>query len=133
MPRRPILIEENSNELRVYNGDFAFVESGDPPMAVLPPVQGAPRRIAQARLPRFSDGYALSVHKSQGSEFEEVLIVLPDEDAPLLTRELLYTAVSRAKKRLRIVGRREVFVAAMQRRARRDSGLVDAIDAHTPG
>lgn len=132
LPTRPILIEENSSELGVYNGDFAFIEAGDPPMAVLPPDEGKPRKIAQARLPRFSDAYALSVHKSQGSEFDEVLLVLPEEDAPLLTRELLYTAVSRAKKRLRIVGPKEVFLEAMQRRSRRDSGLVDAIGARAP-
>ncbi len=129
---RPILIEENSSELRVYNGDFAFTEDTDPPMAVLSEESGVHRRVAQARLPRFSDAFALSVHKAQGSEFEEVLIVLPEDDAPLLTRELLYTAVSRAKERVRIVGSKEVFVAAMQRRARRDSGLVDAIGTQAP-
>jgi exodeoxyribonuclease V alpha subunit len=86
------------------------------------------RKIAEARLPQFSDAFALSVHKAQGSEFEEVLLVLPEDDAPLLTRELLYTAVSRARERVRIVGPKQVVSAAIERRAQRHSGLVDAID-----
>jgi len=124
----PIIIEENSHELRVYNGDFAMMVDGEPPTATVQGDADGPRKIAAARLPRFSDAFALSIHKAQGSEFDEVLIVLPQEDAPLLTRELLYTAVSRARERVRIVGPREVVAAAIERRARRYSGLVDAID-----
>lgn len=123
----PILIEQNSADLQVFNGDFAMSIRGETPTAVVLDPQGEPRTIAEARLPRYTAAYALSVHKAQGSEFDEVLIVLPDEDAPILTRELLYTAVSRAKKRVRIVGPRELIRAALSRRARRDSGVVDAI------
>ena len=125
----PIIIEENSHELRVYNGDFAMLIDGEPPTTAVQSDTDGPRKIAAARLPRFSDAFALSVHKAQGSEFDEVLVVLPEEDAPLLTRELLYTAVSRARKRVRIVGPKEVVAAAVERRARRYSGLVDAIAA----
>ena len=124
----PIIIEENSHELRVYNGDFAMLIDGEPPTTAVQSDTDGPRKIAAARLPRFSDAFALSVHKAQGSEFDEVLVVLPEKDAPLLTRELLYTAVSRARKRVRIVGPKEVVAAAVERRARRYSGLVDAID-----
>lgn len=123
----PIIIEQNSQELRVFNGDFAMLVRGDTPTATVQSDSEGLRAIAEARLPRYSDAYALSVHKAQGSEFDEVLIVLPEEDAPLLTRELLYTAVSRARKRVRIVGPKEVVLSAIARRARRDSGLVDAI------
>ena len=124
---RPILIEENSRELRVYNGDLAFVRAGETPMAVIPSEGDAPREIAESRLPRTSDAYALSIHKSQGSEFDEVLVVLPEEEAPLLTRELLYTAVSRARRKVRLVGPKEVVLNAVARRARRDSGLVGQV------
>jgi exodeoxyribonuclease V alpha subunit len=123
----PIIVEENSHELRVYNGDFAMLVDGKPPTATVQSDTDGFREIAEARLPRFSEAFALSVHKAQGSEFDEVLIVLPEEDAPLLTRELLYTAVSRARKRVRIVGPKEVIAAALERRAQRYSGLVDAI------
>jgi exodeoxyribonuclease V alpha subunit len=123
----PIIIEENNHELRVFNGDFAMLIATETPTAVVQSDSGETRRIAQSRLPRYSDAFALSVHKSQGSEFDEVLIVLPEEDAPLLTRELLYTAVSRTRKRVRIVGPKPIVLAALKRRSRRDSGLVDAI------
>ncbi len=123
----PIIIEQNSQELQVYNGDFAMLVHTDPRQAVIQrPAEGV-HEIPEARLPQYSNAFALSVHKAQGSEFEEVLIVLPEQDAPLLTRELLYTAVSRAKKRVRIVGPKEILFAALQRRAQRYSGLVDAI------
>ncbi|UCH30447.1 MAG: ATP-binding domain-containing protein, partial [Myxococcales bacterium] len=126
-PVTPIIIEQNSQELQVFNGDFAMLVDGEMPVAVVQSESEGPREIAESRLPRYSEAYALSVHKAQGSEFDEVLIILPEEDAPLLTRELLYTAVSRARKRVRIVGPKEVVKAALARRARRDSGLVDAI------
>jgi exodeoxyribonuclease V alpha subunit len=100
---------------------------GEPPMATVHSEREGFSTIAKARLPRFSDAFALSVHKAQGSEFDEVLVVLPEEDAPLLTRELLYTAVSRARERVRIVGPAEVVTATLERRVRRHSGLVDAI------
>jgi exodeoxyribonuclease V alpha subunit len=123
----PILIEENSRELGVFNGDLAFVRPGATPTAVIPTEDAAPRTIAEARLPRYSSAYALSIHKSQGSEFDEVLIVLPEEDAPLMTREVIYTAVSRARRRVRIVGHPDVLLAAVARQARRDSGLVGQV------
>lgn len=125
----PIIIEQNSQELQVHNGDFAMLVHTEPRRAVIQRVSEDTYEVAEARLPRYSDAFALSVHKAQGSEFDEVLIVLPEKDAPLLTRELLYTAVSRAKKRVRLVGPKEVIAAAVTRRAQRYSGLVDAIAA----
>ena len=124
---RPIIIEENSHALKVYNGDFAMLVGGDPSMATVHNEAEGFREIAEARLPRYSDAFALSVHKAQGSEFDEVLLVLPEEDAPMLSRELLYTAVSRARSAVRLVGPKQVVAAMLKRRARRDSGLVDAI------
>lgn len=123
----PIIIEQNSHELRIYNGDFAMLVDGETPTATVQSDADGFRTIAVARLPQFSDAFALSVHKAQGSEFDEVLVVLPEEDAPLLTRELLYTAVSRARKRVRVIGPKAVIAATLDRRAQRHSGLVDAI------
>ncbi len=124
---RPIIIEENSHELKVYNGDFAMLVEGEPSIATVQNESEGFREIAEARLPRYSDAFALSVHKAQGSEFDEVLFVLPDEDTPMLSRELLYTAVSRARRAVRLVGPKEVLLAALGRSARRYSGLVGAI------
>jgi exodeoxyribonuclease V alpha subunit len=67
------------------------------------------------------------VHKSQGSEFEEVLLALPDEDSPVLSRELVYTALTRARRRFTLVARRDVLAAAIQRRMERASGLREAL------
>jgi len=124
---RPIIIEENSYELKVYNGDFAMLVEGEPSIATVQSESEGFRDIAEARLPRYSDAFALSVHKAQGSEFDEVLFVLPEDDAPMLSRELVYTAVSRARRAARLVGPKEVLLAALGRRARRYSGLVDAM------
>ncbi len=129
----PIILEQNSYELDVYNGDFGMRVESDPPVGYVQSddPEGF-RKIAAARLPRHSTAFALTVHKSQGSEFNEVLLVLPEEDALLLTRELVYTAVSRARQRVRIVGPEDVLRAALGRKARRDSGLVDAIEQTRP-
>ena len=67
--------------------------------------------------------FATTIHKSQGSQADEVTVLLPPEDSRLLTRELFYTAVTRAKKKVRVVGSEESVRAAVERRAQRASGL----------
>jgi exodeoxyribonuclease V alpha subunit len=69
----------------------------------------------------------MTVHKSQGSEFNRVLLILPDQDSVLLTRELLYTAISRAREKVEIWCRKKVFTAAVKRRVKRTSGLAAAL------
>ncbi|MEM7137576.1 MAG: exodeoxyribonuclease V subunit alpha [Myxococcota bacterium] len=130
---RPIIVEENRHELGLYNGDLGLTFDRDgSTWAVVERARGAIAEFAAVRLPRHADGFALSVHKAQGSEFDEVLVVLPDQPGPLLTRELLYTAVSRARRRVRLVGSAEVIALALSERARRFSGLVDRIAELAP-
>jgi len=74
-------------------------------------------------LPHLELGYALTVHKAQGSEYQRVVIVLPEEDTPFLSKEILYTALTRAKQVVTIIGSREVILAAAARTLRRTSGL----------
>jgi exodeoxyribonuclease V alpha subunit len=88
-----------------------------------PAEAGAFRAIAPARLPEHETAFAMTVHKSQGSEFDEVLLVLPAEQSRVLTRELLYTAVTRARERLTIVGNAGVLAAAVETATKRVSGL----------
>jgi exodeoxyribonuclease V alpha subunit len=80
-----------------------------------------------AMLPAHETVFAMTVHKSQGSEFGTVLLILPDHDSPVLTRELLYTAITRAKHKVEIWGTKEVFRAAIERRIKRTSGLSEAL------
>ncbi|HLA05312.1 MAG TPA: ATP-binding domain-containing protein, partial [Syntrophales bacterium] len=84
---------------------------------------GAVRKFLPSRLPAHETVYAMTVHKSQGSEFDRVLFMLPDRDVPLLTRELIYTGITRAKNFVEIWGKEEIFREAVSRRITRKSGL----------
>jgi exodeoxyribonuclease V alpha subunit len=79
------------------------------------------------RLPAHETGFAITVHKSQGSEFGKVLLILPETDSPLLTRELLYTALTRAREAVEIWASEKVLRAAIGRHVTRNSGLGDAL------
>jgi len=79
------------------------------------------------RLPEHETVYAMTVHKSQGSEFDRVLLILPPIQTPVLTRELIYTGITRAMHRVEIWGSRPVFLEAAGRRIERTSGLHDAL------
>jgi len=128
---RPVMVTVNDYRLGLYNGDVGIVlpdggGPGDRKAYFLLP-GGALRKVHPLRLPEHETAFAMTVHKSQGSEFDEVALVLPDRPLPLLTRELLYTAVTRAKKRITILGRDPVLREAVSRRTRRDSGLRDLL------
>ena len=85
--------------------------------------------MSSGRLPEHETVYAMTVHKSQGSEFDCVIVVLPEKTSPVLSRELLYTAITRATTRLEIWGSEEVLLEAIDRRAQRASGLKDRLCA----
>ena len=78
-------------------------------------------------LPQHETVFAMTIHKSQGSEFDRVLMVLPNTDSPVLTRELLYTGITRARKSVEIHGPGKVFQAAVVKTIQRSSGLEDAL------
>ena len=85
------------------------------------------RPTLSRRLPGHETVYAITVHKSQGSEFEHVLLVLPEKEAPVLTRELLYTGLTRARMSVRILGDESVLRTAVETQAQRFSGLTDGL------
>jgi exodeoxyribonuclease V alpha subunit len=99
--------------------------------------QGGIRRLSPVRLPPCETVFCLSVHKSQGSEFDEVVLVLAPRPSPLMTRELIYTGITRAVHRVILVGTREVLVRALGQRVQRASGLEDLLwgseDRDAPG
>jgi exodeoxyribonuclease V alpha subunit len=89
--------------------------------------EGSLRSFPPLRLPDHETVYAMTVHKSQGSEFDEILFVAPDRDTQVMTRELIYTAITRAKKKIHVWGKEDVFLTAIQRRIHRSSGLREAL------
>ena len=88
---------------------------------------GSLRSFPPLRLHDHETVYAMTVHKSQGSEFDNVLLIMPDRDTPVLTRELIYTAITRAKEKIQIWGKEDIFLTAVARRIQRSSGLRDAL------
>lgn len=128
-PGRPLLIGRNDYGLGLFNGDLGLLLP-DPAGALrawFAGPDGAPRALAPSRLPAHDAAYAVTVHKSQGSEFERVLLILPPQPNPLLTRELIYTAVTRARTGVTVWGSEATLAAAIDRRVVRDSGLGDAL------
>jgi len=88
-------------------------------------MEGGIRSLAASRLPVYQPVFAMTVHKSQGSEFDHVLLLLPETRSPVITRELLYTAITRAKKKVVIAGSRSVIQQAISTPIERASGLMD--------
>ncbi len=121
---RPLLVTENDYGLRLYNGDTGVVVARDSGgVAAAFERRGAVVEFSPTRLGAVDTVYAMTVHKSQGSQFDTAAVLLPPPGSQILTRELLYTAVTRARKRLVLVGTEEAVRAAVERPVARASGL----------
>jgi len=128
---RPVMITRNDYNLRLFNGDVG-ITLADPNLenelrVFFPAPDGSMRTFPPLRLPDHETVYAMTVHKSQGSEFDQVLFLMPDRSVPVLTRELVYTAITRAKEKVEVWGREDVFQGAVSRRIERISGLREAL------
>jgi exodeoxyribonuclease V alpha subunit len=124
---RPVLVTANDYGLGLYNGDTGVtVVDGEALRAVIGGA-GETLTFATSRLADVETMHAMTIHKSQGSQADEVTVLMPPEDSRLLTRELFYTAVTRAKKRVRVVGSEAAVRAAIERRAVRASGLAQRL------
>ena len=128
--RRPIMITRNDYNLKLFNGDIGLLlpdsDSGEP-RAFFPGPDNTLRKFLPLRLPEHETAYAMTVHKSQGSEFDRVLLILPDRESPVLSGELLYTGITRARTSVELWFDEKVFRAALARRVTRTSGLCDAL------
>jgi exodeoxyribonuclease V alpha subunit len=126
----PILITQNDYQLRLYNGDIGILLP-DPAngslLAWFIGEDGGIRRVPPARLPEYEPAFVMTVHKSQGSEFDNVLLILPDKESPVLTRELVYTGLTRARSRVEVWFQESVLRAAIARTIQRGSGLRDRL------
>lgn len=122
-PGRPVLVTATDYGLGLYNGDTGVTVLRDGVLRAVVSGSGGPVEFATSRLSDVETMHALTIHKSQGSQAVEITVLLPSEDSRLLTRELLYTAVTRAREKVRIVGTADQLRAAIARRAVRATGL----------
>jgi exodeoxyribonuclease V alpha subunit len=121
---RPLLVTENDYELGLYNGDTGVIVRGDDGRTAATFQRGAELlRFSPLRLGPVETVYAMTVHKSQGSQFDTAAVLLAPAGSRILTRELLYTAVTRAREELIVVGTEEAVRRAVQRPVARASGL----------
>lgn len=121
---RPLLVTENDPANKLHNGDLGVVVAlADGSNRVAFVVEGEVRDISSARLESVETVHAMTIHKSQGSEFDQVVVVLPPTGSRLATRELLYTAVTRAREVVTIIGDRGALENAIGNQIRRSSGL----------
>jgi len=128
-PGRPVMVTQNNPALHLYNGDIGICMpdsfSAGKLMVFFQRADGSVKKYLPARVPHCETVFAMTIHKSQGSEFEEVLIALPETINPVLTKELLYTAITRAKKTIKLVAGEAVFTATVRQKIERVTGLVD--------
>ncbi|KPA09356.1 exonuclease V subunit alpha [Candidatus Magnetomorum sp. HK-1] len=128
---RPIMITKNDPTVGLYNGDIGLIFKDKTDQNTLKAFfigsDDIIKKYLPARLPEHETVFAMTVHKSQGSEFDHVLFVLPNTFSKVLTRELMYTGLTRTRKSIDIWGKQSIFCTAVKNRIHRQSGLSDAI------
>ncbi len=128
---RPVLITHNDYRAGLFNGDTGVCLRGaDGRLRVWFASRDGLRALLPTALPEHETAYAMTVHKSQGSEFEAVTLLLPAHETPLLTRELIYTGLTRARERITILGARGPLEAALRKTTRRASKLAERLSGH---
>jgi len=125
---RPVMVTRNNKSVDLYNGDVGIIvpDADGQPVGAFSD-GGAFRLVPTMRLEDVESVHALTIHKSQGSEYDEVIVVLPNESSRILTRELFYTGITRTKNRLTIIGSEVVLRSAVSQAIRRASGLAARI------
>ena len=126
---RPVMVVRNDHGVGLYNGDMGLCLPDDTGRLKVwfEQPDGTLRALLPSRLPPHETVYAMTIHKSQGSEFAHTVLVLPDSPSPLLTRELVYTGITRAKARLDLYGDRALLAQAVRKKTERYSGLADRL------
>jgi exodeoxyribonuclease V alpha subunit len=132
-PGRPIIVTQNDYATQLFNGDVGVIHgapqerSRKRELVACFRAGESTRQVSLARLPSHESAYAMTVHKSQGSEFDRVAIVLPERPSRILSRELLYTAITRAKLGVSLYASEAALRAALSQRVERSSGLIDRL------
>ncbi|POP46326.1 exodeoxyribonuclease V subunit alpha [Superficieibacter electus] len=123
-PGRPVMIARNDSALGLFNGDIGVALEGEQGMRVwFPMPDGTVKSFHPGRLPEHDTAWAMTVHKSQGSEFDHAALILPAQSMPLVTRELVYTAITRARQHLSLYADEKLLAQAVVTRTERRSGL----------
>lgn len=122
-PGQPLLVTKNDHEAKVYNGDTGVVVARNGSLIAAFGRGSTPVLLHPGRLADVQTVYAMTIHRSQGSQYDTVSVLLPETASALLTRELLYTAITRARKHVRVIGTEESVRAAVGRQVLRASGL----------
>lgn len=123
-PGQPLLVTANDHEARIYNGDTGvIVRMPDGSLRAALQRGSEPYLVHPTQFPAVVTVFAMTIHRSQGSQYDTVSVVLPEPESTLLTRELLYTAITRARRHVRIIGTDDSIRAAIDRRVLRASGL----------
>ena len=124
---RPVMVKQNSPTLHLYNGDIGIClpdqEQSGNLMVFFHRPDGTIKKYLPTRMPNCETNFAITIHKSQGSEFEQVLVALPETINPVLSKELLYTAITRARKKLTLVVEKDIFIATIRQKITRTTGL----------
>jgi exodeoxyribonuclease V alpha subunit len=125
-PGRPVIVLRNDPLLRLFNGDVGIALPGadGSPRLHFADAAGGLRAMPPLRVPAHETAFAMTVHKAQGSEFDEVLVLLPAQRSRVLTRELLYTALTRARQCVWLAASADVLTAAVSTPTHRQSGLL---------
>ena len=125
---RPIMVTSNNYELGLFNGDVGIIRKNERgvAMAWFENSEGKIEPVLPGYITQAETVYAMTIHKSQGSEFDKVLVILPEnEDVQILTRELLYTGVTRAKMQVTVQGKKEVIIKTTAAQVKRASGIIE--------
>lgn len=125
---RPVIILENDYGLNLYNGDVGIIlpqasDSGPLAKACFMGAGGQVRWLQPSRLPKHETVFAMTIHKSQGSEFDHCALALPDYSVPIMSKELIYTGITRAKKQLTLLAKTQLVNQALGQKVMRASGL----------
>jgi exodeoxyribonuclease V alpha subunit len=134
IPGEPVMMQVNDYNQMLFNGDQGLIlnisEGGRPhPMAVFPRSDSFVAFHVESLRPVLLQSYAMTVHKAQGSEFDKVVLILPDRDLPINTREILYTALTRSRVSTVIIGSRQILKAGIAKVIIRDSGIGEKLRA----
>jgi len=127
---RPVMISRNDSALGLFNGDIGIaLDRGQGLRVWFQMPDGSVKSVQPSRLPEHETAWAMTVHKSQGSEFDHAALILPNQMSPVVTRELVYTAITRARRRLSLYADEGVLTQAVTTRTERRSGLSAIFEA----